>query len=313
MWRTALLSLILPTVAFAGFRVSSFNDKNSTHGGNYWNVASALDGQLETCWMIDPEAEPVGQWIEIDLPNSEVDKLGMVVGWAKSEETFQDYARVKSVRLEAFTIADASDKEGTRVFEENLSFEDKSGWQVMDLPNKKVGSEFFGGKVRVTITEIYEGQDYPYLAVSEVRVHLKEMEARESFRGDPPAGAPDHGGELLLDEKDSTYWLSPGEGAGATINIGADGFGLSRLGIDPGPAQHARPKTVKIFASGAEKTATLENSDEMQWVELPALIGYTGSAWGTVEITVVDTYPGSSGSQLAIEELVLKSTNYEGL
>jgi hypothetical protein len=312
MWRYALLALVVPSVALGGFRSSSFK-KETRLGADYWNVASALDGNLETCWMIDPEAESVGQWVEIDLPKSEVDKLAVVTGWSKDDSVFSDYGHLKSVRVELFTKADAQDMEGTRVLEHTLTFEDKAGWQVVDMPDTAVGSEFFGGRMRMTVTEVYEGQDYPYLAVSEVLVHLKEMDAKAAFRNEPTNSSDDHPADMMVDGNAKTYWMSSDDGAGTTFQVGADGFGLARLGIVPGPTSHARPKTVKIIAADVERTVTLADSTETQWIQLPSVIGYTGSAWGIVDVTVVDTYPGKSSSQLAIGDLELKATNYEGL
>ena len=136
---------------------------------------------MKTCWQIDAESEQKGEWIEIDVPMSEVDKLSVAVGWNADKTSYTDYGRIKTVRVEVYT--DDGEK---KVLEHNATLEDKMGMQEIDLPNTKVGSELSGGKVRLVITDIYPGQDYPNLAVSEVLVHLKEMDASTTFTSPPP-------------------------------------------------------------------------------------------------------------------------------
>ena len=141
MRRLAIVSLVLFVSASAlasGFRASSFK-KETRLGANFWNIASALDGKLDTCWMVDPESENVGEWFEVDVPRSEVDKLGLVIGWAKDEATFKDYARIKTVKVEMFGDAKAED---TKVAEATIAFEDKMEMQWVELPDTKVGSDY---------------------------------------------------------------------------------------------------------------------------------------------------------------------------
>ena len=99
----AVTLLLLPAVALAGFRASTFK-KETKLGADTWNAASALDGKLESCWMVDPESENVGEWFEVDVPKSTVDKLGLVIGWQRDDKTFKDYGRVKTVRVSIFTL-----------------------------------------------------------------------------------------------------------------------------------------------------------------------------------------------------------------
>ena len=59
-------------------------------GANFYNAQAALDGKPDTCWMLPGESENVGEHIIIDIPRIEVDKIGLVVGFAKAEGTFLD-------------------------------------------------------------------------------------------------------------------------------------------------------------------------------------------------------------------------------
>ena len=311
MWRIAFLTLFVPALALAGFRSSSMK-KDSRHSDMYWSAAAALDSNPETAWIVDVESENKGEWIEIDLPKSEVDKISIIVGWDKDEKTFFDHARVAEVRLDFFTKTTSTDK-GTLAGSHNLKFEDKRGTQIIDVPDTKVGSDFFGGHVRVTVTGVHEGRDFPYLAVSDLSVILKEIENTPVFREEPDNFAGDHLPIAMLDGDKRSFWASEGPANGQMFRVEADGFGLSKIGLTSGPKSFARPKVVEITASDVVSTFTMENNDKMQWFDLPAVIGYTGSVWGAVEVRIMETWPAADGTGVAISEVMLKSTNYEGL
>ena len=301
--------LLVSLPAQAGFRVSSFM-KEARLNANAWNAASAIDGKLDTCWMVDPEAENIGQWFELDLPMSEVSGLSMHVGWEKSEETFLDYPRVKTVKIEVFTEEESGYKS---LGEHSLSFEDKVGAQKVSFAPTKVGSELYGGRVRITIVDMYKGKDYPALAVSEIMVHLKEMDAHSTLVTAPASSAKGHDAALLVDKNPRAYWAA-GEGATqAEMEIKAEGFGVSGLGVQPGPTSHARPKTLRVTVNNVTKTYTMKDRQVMQWFTLPAVTGYSGSAWGEVKVEVVDVYPARGSGGVAIGELSLRATNFEGL
>ena len=278
------------TSALAGYEVSSFKREDRL-GKNYWNAASALDNDMETAWRIHGEAKNEGSWIFIDTPTADIDKLGMVVGWAKDEETFRDHARVKEARVEIFNQGSGSPE---LVAETTVTFEDRMGWQIVELPDTKVGGEILGGRVRITVTDVYPGVDFPNIAVSEVRVHLKEFPAETlAFKDVPDSEQDGHTGDLMIDGSTRSFWAAT-EGT-ATFSVRASGYGLSSLGIQAGPASHGRPKTVKLIANQAEVTHTLEDRPgQMQWLLLPCLVGYTGGSWGTVEVQIIDSYPGDN-------------------
>ena len=303
---TALILSLLPAVAFGGFRASSF--KKETRGNaNTWASGSALDNDMSTCWMVDPESENKGEWIEIDVPQGEVDKIGMVIGWGKSAQSFTDYARIKSARVQVISMGGDEEKQ---VLEHDITFEDASDWQVIDIPDTKVGDEMSGGKVRITVTDFYEGEDFPMLAVSEVLVHMKEAEVPSPKLVD--AEIPTAEGfktESLFDDNARTAWVSEGEQV--SLQVEAMGFGLSGFGIASGPRTYARPKTVVVVVGLNAQTVTLEDKPgAVQWISLPAVIGYTGSVWEPVEFKVVDTYPGTKPG-VGIGEIKLKYTNYD--
>lgn len=301
-----LASLLLPATAHAGFAASSWK-KEARKGENFWNASSAVDGRPETAWAVDPEQKNEGQWIQIDTPSGDVDKIAMVIGWDTDENNFFDYARVKKVRVEVFSTAIGTDDK--QVLEHELTFEDKRGWQILDVPDAKVGGEMGGGRVRITILETYPGKDYPSLVMSDVRVHLKEFPAETLQVKTLPVDPVDaHDGSFLDDGKDTTFYATNAKTC--AFDLTASGYQIASFGILSDKTGYARPKTVKIRANEIELTTTLEDKGGWQWVLLPVVAGYTGSVWGTIKVEVLDTYDGNG---LGINEVKLNAATIEDI
>lgn len=301
--------LFLCAAASAGYEASS-EKRDSRFGEGAFSIRSAIDSDLATAWQCDPEKDNIGQWLQIDVPASSVDKISLVPGNGKSEDTFKDYARVKKAKVEVFSKA-LGGEPPTKVGEQTITFKDELGWQVVDLTDVKIPGNI-GGTVKLTVEEVFPGKDYPNLAISEMRVHLTEFPAETlALSEDPPAGDEKHEAPDLLDGKTTTYFVA--QGPSVTLNATASGYGISSVGLHAGPATHARPKTVTVKANNAEITHTIaEDAKGMQWLLLPTIIGYTGSAWGDVTIEVVDSWPGSKPENpLAIAELKMNASTID--
>ena len=296
------------SVAFAGATASSFKAE-SRLGANYWNAQSAIDSDMKTCWQLPGDSDNVGEWVQLDIPKSTIDKISMVVGWDESETRFTDYPRVKAARVEAFQYND--EQKLVPVASADVQFEDKRGWQTVDIPDIAVGGDMFGGKVTITVTEIYPGQDYPNLAISELLVVLKDFDAATTIKD----VSDEVDGKIsmdMVDDSAKTYWA--GTAKDASIKFEATGFTLSQLGIQDGPKDYGRPKKVKITANNREQIFDLKDMPGVQWVQIPAIVGYTGSAWGEMTLDILEVYPGAKyPDKVAIAELDLKATAYEGL
>jgi len=308
---TALLTaLAVALPAHAGFEASSFK-RESKLGKNHWNAGAALDAKLETCWQVDPELDNVGQWIQLDVPLGKIDKIGAVIGWDTDENTFKDHARIKKARVEvsAKAISGEVEQKGTA----EVSFEDKRGWQVVDIPEIDTQGEYLSATVKITVLEVYEGKDYPNLAVSELRVHLAEFPADSLAFGSvlPSSEEEGHLGFDMMDDDKKTFWAA--KEPKATFSIVGPGYGLASVGIMQGPATHGRPMTVKLTNQAQDATHTLEDKPgEMQWLLLPTMVGYTGGSWGEVQVEIVDVYPGSEpGAGAAIAEVKLNAGSIE--
>ena len=297
---------VMGAPALAGATASAFK-KETKLGTNYWNAGSAIDGRLDTCWQVPGNSENRGEWIMLDIPKGEVDAIGIFPGWGASEEKYEDYARIKELGVEVLCCTDSPKMES--LFSGTVQFADEARLQFSDMQDVPIGNDLFGGKIRLTIKDIYEGRDFPNVALSEVLIVMKEFDAPVAF-DDVPPGADGHGSDLMQDENAATYWVAA---ADSTISFTSEGFGISSIGIQAGPAQYARAQKVRVTANDKVRETELANSADVQYAEVPPVVGYTGSAWGDIVIEILEVYPGTTQADVSIAEFTAKATNYSGI
>jgi hypothetical protein len=296
-----LLVLFVPAVALAGAKVSAANTSGRDKGA--WSAGNAIDGKTTTAWMVPGESDNKGEWIELDVPRGEVDKIMIFPGLGRDEESFGDYPRVKKLRVDVMTLND--DQERTTVATHTIEVADKAELQTIDIPDAKVDGGLFGGKVKLTVEEVYEGGDFPNVAVSEVAVLLKEFDARVKVESSSAAGDT----AALLDENAKTVWTAP---AGTELTLSMGAFGISSIGFVGAGKDAARPKTVELTVGAYSRTTVLaDKAGEVQWAALPTFNGYNGGAMGEIVVKIVDTYPGAKSQDLGISELKARATSAE--
>jgi hypothetical protein len=290
--------------AYAGAVVSAFK-KETKKGANYYAAQSAIDGDPSTCWMVPGESENKGEHITIDIPKSTIDKVGMIIGWSRDEETFTDYVRVKKIRMEVLSYG--ATNELTVVAQTDVEFAGTSDYQFIDIDDIEVGQDFQGGKVRITITDVYEGRDYPNFGISEVAMVLKEFDAPAKI-SDVSGETQDNVSGYLTDGNPGTFWSAEAEGA--YFSVSSFDFSISSLGIElPKGKEFARPKTIKVSIQGVAVDIDLEDKAGVQWVQVPPVMGYTGGGFGDIIVTVIDTYAGTThADQVAISGVEAKAT-----
>ncbi|MCP4806736.1 MAG: discoidin domain-containing protein, partial [Proteobacteria bacterium] len=278
-------------------------------GANLWNAQSAIDGNMETAWMVPGESTNRGEWIKFDVPKSTLDAVRIYPGWGRSEKDFNDYARVKQLKVEVLCCLGEDEK---LIWSGNVDVKDEQGWQTLDVENTPVGSDFgMGGWVKLSVVDIYDGRDYPNLAVSEVVLQLEEYDTGATISSVSDESDA-HMSLDMLDDDTRTYW--EGDAAGATIVFATDGHGVSSVGIQARSNDYDRPKKVRITANDRVIESELPDSLDEHSVEIPPVVGYTGSAWGDIQLEVLETYPGSKhAGRIAISELNVKATNYDGI
>ncbi len=293
-----LVALLSVNSAFAGAKASSFQAENKK-GANTWNAGSAIDGKAETAWSLPGESVNRGEWISLEIPKGTVEKVGIVCGWDKDEDSFKDYPRVKQLRIDVYTLD--NDQAEKQVGSETIDVPDSRGLQVIPLKTKvKVGDDsFFGGKVKLSVVDIYPGEDFPNLRVSEVAVYLGEMDATPEVLGIDATAVTDGNVKTLLTVA-----------SGTEFQLNPKGWAISSIGFQ-GDKGKARAKTVKVKVgdAGPEQTFTLADKPDMQWITLAPFNGYVGSTIDNAVITLVDSY----GADVNFQELKFKATHFEPL
>ncbi len=292
-----ILALLVASPAHAGAKASSFQPE-SKKGSNYWNAGNAIDGKAETAWSLPGDSANRGEWILLDVPKGELEKVGIVPGWDRDEETFTDYPRVKQVRVDVYTLD--NDSVDQLVGSETLDVADKRGMQIIPLKTRlKIGVDsMFGGRVKLTVLDVYDGQDFPNLRVSEVAAFLAEIDATPKITS--------HEAPELSDASPKTVWKGA---AGASFVVDPQGWALSSIGFQ-GDKGAGRAKTVKVVVGDRpEQTFTLNDKPDLQWINLAPHNGYVGSTIDTVTITVVDSH----GADIGLSELKFRATHYEPL
>jgi hypothetical protein len=295
--------LLLPAVALAGARSSNW-EKKSKMGEKWFGPNAVLDGKPDTAWMVPGESPNRGEWIEIDIPRGEVDKIALLSGYLKNDETFGDYPRLKKVRVDIFALDD--DQNPTQVGSSTVDIADTKEWQIIDLTDAKVNAGLFGGRVRISVVDIYDGADFPNLGVSEIYVVMKEIDGRAKITsvndGDVAALAD------AVDENPKTFSKLA---AGSTFKFESTNFGISSVGFVP-VKDYARPKTVEVSVNGLSKTTVLpEKGTDAVWAEVPAFNGYVGGAIGEMEVKIVDTWPAKN-AEIGVTEVKFRATNFDG-
>lgn len=305
-----LLALLTTDEALAGAKVSAFQ-KDSKKGSNYWSGSAAIDGKNETAWMVPGESPNLGEWIQFDLPKGDVDKIAIMPGFAKDEETFKDYPRIKKLRVDVYDLDD--DQNLKQVGSAEISVEDKMELQTIDIPDIKVGSSgLFGGAMKLSVVEIYSGLDYPNFAVSELAVVLKEFDAPSAKAATATTSTDGHGIELASDEDTKTFW-SGKDGAELTVTRG--GYGVSSIGFIPAGKDWARPKTVEVVVGNAKLKTVLPDKVDATgvWAALPSFNGYTGGSMDDIQVTIIDSYPGAKSTDMGVSEIKFKATCLESI
>ena len=297
--------VLLPSLAWAGATVSAERRVTRNRGSVNWGGQSAIDNNGETAWMVPGESANVGESITIQVPKGNVNGVAIWPGYGMSDDTFTDYARVHTMRIEGLCCE--GDDNMTTLSSTVIELADENRLQFMDLEDFEIGNEMgFGGLVKMTVESVYEGRDYTAFGVSEARVVMVEFD----LPAYTVASASGEDSDALNDGNGRTFWSSSADEA--TFSVSAGGYGISSVGITPGPATHARPKRVRVSANNRAVEAELENSGDQQFVDAPSITGYNGSAWGAIQVEVLEVYPGSREAAVAVSEVVLRATNFDG-
>ncbi len=299
---------LLPSIALAGATVSTFK-KESRKGANFYAGNAAIDSKLDTAWVVPGESPNRGEWIMLDVPKGTIDKIGIYPGLGDSAEAFSDHPRVKKMKVEVICCQDDdfANVQGAAHFD----IQDKAEMQTIDIDDLAVGNDLFGGRVRISVVDIYEGVDFPNVGIAEILVHMKEFDSAAQV-SESSTENPDHVNMDMVDGNAKTFFATASAGAYFVFN--SDGYGVSSVALTPGPKGYDTIKKAKVTVDGNRELIVDVAADHKGPIVLPvpAVYGYTGTnSFDGIKVEILEVYPGNG--EIAISELQAKATYYEGL
>ncbi|MBU1167367.1 discoidin domain-containing protein [Patescibacteria group bacterium] len=142
-----------PTPSGPGASASSVQKDTSVYKFDY-SASQVLDNDFSTGWIESDMEAGIGEWIEVNFgEEKEFDKLGIVPGFGRDEEIYQENNRIKEMTLEF--------GDGTTIKKE---LEDKYGMQIIEFDKVKTD------KVKITIEQVYSGTKYNDTSISEIDI-----------------------------------------------------------------------------------------------------------------------------------------------
>ena len=165
--------LCIPDDCVERIRVSSSLDPQ---GSSDYGLSNLLDMDFTTAWVEGSSGDGTGEWIEIDLSEFSVAYIGIMNGYTKDESTYYENSRVREVGIELTydqeessysyysgdiaEIVDLADIPWTGV--------DDSNFFIFVQSIYSSGMEKPISKIRLEILDIYPGDDYDDLCITEL-------------------------------------------------------------------------------------------------------------------------------------------------
>lgn len=174
-WKTAdyIRELSIPDDCIESIRVSSTLDPQ---GSSDYSISNLLDMDFTTAWVEGSGGDGTGEWIEIDLGGFSVAYIGILNGYTKDENTYFGNSRVREVGYELTydqeessysyfsgdvgEIVDLTDTPWTE-------FDDNNFYQFVQTIYSS-GMEKPIKKIRLEILDVYPGDDYDDLCITEL-------------------------------------------------------------------------------------------------------------------------------------------------
>ncbi|MCL6592270.1 MAG: hypothetical protein K6U80_20285 [Firmicutes bacterium] len=163
------LKIIYTTSGSPGYEFIRLTDvhsiKTSTakfENNRLYSVQNLIDNDPKTVWVPESKKSGIGEWIEFSFDDPiPVTSINLVNGYAKSDTTFKNNNRIKTVTLE---FSDGN--------KEKISLKDTMEPQTIEIGKTTQ-------KVRVYIDEVYKGTKYDDTCLSEFDVKFETSTDQE--------------------------------------------------------------------------------------------------------------------------------------
>ncbi|PIP04289.1 MAG: hypothetical protein COT24_03870 [Candidatus Kerfeldbacteria bacterium CG08_land_8_20_14_0_20_40_16] len=131
---------------------STLEDASNT--GFDYSPSQVLDQDFSTAWTEGVNGYGVGEWIKMEFPGTaEINTIGIVPGYARDEEIYNENDRVADLELEF--------SGGSKI---TRTLADQYGMQFIEFPT--VGTTY----IKLTIKGVYDGSKYQDAAIAELDI-----------------------------------------------------------------------------------------------------------------------------------------------
>ena len=144
---------------------STLKSKNNAYDANH-----VYDNDPKTAWVEGVNGSGINEKLTLsdfgvgDYSSVLVDRIGIINGYAKSNDTFQNNNRVKQLKLELLASADDRSQEMI------VDLQDK-----MDVQYIVINNPIFLNSLVLTILDVYKGKKYDDTCISEIQVFTTRL------------------------------------------------------------------------------------------------------------------------------------------
>ncbi len=158
---------------------------SSTLNGDY-GTANLIDRNFKTAWVEGTDGTGEGQYIELELKDIALNRVGIINGYKKSDYIYTANSRIKKIKVEVDTIVkniETGKVEKTDHTEKITGLLDR-GYYDEDIDLLLHYTDFkpvaknrirIATKIRLTILEVYKGSKYEDTCISEVIIKYKKL------------------------------------------------------------------------------------------------------------------------------------------
>uniref|UniRef100_UPI003F67AB76 NADase-type glycan-binding domain-containing protein n=1 Tax=Paenibacillus sp. IHBB 3054 TaxID=3425689 RepID=UPI003F67AB76 len=147
----------------------------STELGKEYTITNMFDGKLNTAWVEGAKGTGIGETLTLELkPGTYVDGVRIINGYMKSKESYENNARIKTIRLSYLVRTNNKSEWITEDVDlADLPFDSK---KVADQNSIYLLSQQIGqidqevSKIKLTILSTYPGKKFVDTCVSELIV-----------------------------------------------------------------------------------------------------------------------------------------------
>ena len=289
------------------------------------------DGNFNTAWAAKDNG--INQSIEFDVPTKEALTFALYNGYLKSEETYYNNSRIKQARIDVYS-------DGKIVESRDYYFTDSKYHREADFIDMAefITVSYHCDKIKITILDVYPGNKYNEVCISEIAMHSWFYAIRgsanslETSKTDykmvvkAAAELKDYSVKNLIDNDFTTAWVAKDSDIiGKDIEISIPDDRLYSLVFYNGYLKsketyynnsRIRRVHVKMYHKGEflnDEQVTFPDNGYHSYKNFwnMAMFFTIYKPTDKVVLTMLDVYPGEKYKETCISEIILLKQMYE--